>query len=359
MKKIFAVTLSVAIVLMLAACGGGQPASATPAPASAAGTQTPASDSPALSGGTFHYIFGHGAAEGSIGDRYCLEFKRLVEEKSGGKITVDVYSGSQLGTYGEMLQSLQTGDIGGMIFQPAPAVSFVPELAMLDLPYAFYGLTQQQIDKVLNNSAYSDVLIKSFEKSGYKFMSFAQAASFREVTSSKALRTVAEFKGLNLRTLENKYHIAFWKGVGANPTPVAFGELYLSLQQGLVNAQENPYDTALAAGFHEVQKYVVNTHHILYPNLFIVNKALFDSMPADYQSVFTQAADEARVFAADAMAKSSKDDLKNLLDAGMELIELPDSELKAMADKAGTVEDMLRADLGDDTVNAFFDALKK
>lgn len=356
MKKVLAATLATAILLVLSACGG-QPAAT--APSASTGSLAAGSGAAAPDGPSFHYIFGHGAAEGSIGDKYCLEFKRLVEKKSGGKITVDVYSGSQLGTYGEMLQSLQNGDIGGMIFQPAPAVSFIPELAMLDLPYAFYGLDQAQIDTVLNNSDYSALLTKSFEKAGYKFMSFAQAASFREMTSNREMRTVADFKGLNLRTLENKYHIAFWKSIGVNPTPVAFGELYLSLQQGLVDAQENPYDTAFAAGFQEVQKYVINTHHILYPNLFIVNKALFDSMPTDYQQLFQAAADEAKMFAMNAMAESSKADLQNLLDANMTLIELPDSALQAMAANAGAVEKLLRQDLGDDTVNTFLKALGK
>lgn len=307
----------------------------------------------------YHYIFGHGAAEGSIGDRYCLEFKRLVEEKSGGAITVDVYSGSQLGTYGEMLQSLQTGDMGGMIFQPAPAVSFVPELAMLDLPYAFYGLTQREIDYVLNESAYTDLLDESFRRSGYRRMSIAQAASFREVTSSKEIRTAADFKGLNIRTLENKYHLAFWKDVGANPTPVAFGELYLSLQQGLVNAQENPYDTALAAGFQEVQRYVVNTHHILYPNLFIVNSALFESMPPEYRQTFEEAAAEAKLFAEAEMKNSSVADLANLVDAGLVCVDLPEEEFAQLLTHTAVVEQMLRTDLGDETVDAFLTALGK
>lgn len=305
----------------------------------------------------YHYIMGHGAAEGSIGDKYCLEFKRLVEEASSGVITVDVYSGSQLGTYGEMLQSLQTGDMGGMIFQPAPAVSFVPELAMLDLPYSFYGMSQEDIDYALNGSDYTRILDASFQRSGYRRISIAQAASFREVTSSKPIHTAADFKALNIRTLENKYHIAFWKDVGANPTPVAFGELYLSLQQGLVNAQENPYDTTLNAGFQEVQKYIVNTHHILYPNLFIVNDALFESMPAQYQEIFQQAADEAKDFAEAEMKDSSVRDLQNLVDAGLEQIDFSDEEAAKMAAHAQVVENMLRTDLGDETVDTFLTAI--
>lgn len=257
-----------------------------------------------------------------------------------------------------MLQSLQTGDIGGMIFQPAPAVSFVPELAVLDIPYAFLGCTQEQIDKALNDSEFTDILVKSFEKSGYKFMSFAQVATFREVTSSKPINSAKDFTGLKIRTLENNNHIAFWEALGANPTPVAFGELYLSLQQGLVDAQENPYDTALNAGFAEVQKYLIETHHILYPNLFIVSKSLYDSMPAEYQTVFDEAATEAKGYAEQMMSESAATDRQKLLDAGMEAIVLPEVELEIMAEKGAPVGDQVREQLGAATVDAFLNALK-
>jgi len=248
-KSVLVLVLMLSFALVLTACSGGAPTAGTPA--------TEAPSAPAGEEKTFHFIMGHGAAEGSIGDLVCKKFEELIEAKSNGKITADVYAGSQLGTYGEMLQGLKTGDVSGIVMQPAPAVSFIPELAMLDLPYAFYGLTQSQIDEILNNSEYSKILQESFDKAGYKGVWFAQAASFRETTSSKALNKIEDFKGLKLRVLENKYHLEFWKNVGANPTPLAFGELYLALQQGLVDAQENPYDTALAAKFPEVQKYLV------------------------------------------------------------------------------------------------------
>ncbi len=338
MKKNFVVSLLLVLCLTLVSCAS---ASAEP-----------------LGKESYNFIFGHGAAEKSIGDLYCLKFKEIVEEKSGGSITVDVYSGSQLGTYGEMMQSLQTGDIGGMIFQPAPAVSFVPELAVLDIPYAFLGCNQEQIDKALNHSAFTEILAKSFDKSGYKFMSFAQAASFREVTASKPLKTAADFAGLKIRTLENNNHIAFWKAIGANPTPVAFGELYLALQQKLVDAQENPYDTALNAGFPEVQKYLVETHHILYPNIFIVSKLVYDPMPDNYKAVFDEAAAEAKEYAVQVMADSASSDRQKMVDAGMTDIVLPDSELQILAEKGAPVKDLVVKQIGADVVNAFLDALK-
>lgn len=367
MKKRIAVCSLMTFALLLTACGGSGNSSAsagTKAQSEAAqagensGNADTAEAGEALGAENFNYIFGHGAAENSIGDLYCLKFKELVEAKSGGSITVDVYSGSQLGTYGEMLQSLQTGDIGGMIFQPAPAVSFVPELAVLDIPYAFLGCTQEQIDKALNESEFTDILKQSFDSSGYKFMSFAQVATFREVTSNKPVNKAEDFAGLKIRTLENNNHIAFWKAVGANPTPVAFGELYLSLQQGLVDAQENPYDTALNAGFPEVQKYLIETHHILYPNLFIVSKDLYESMPEEYRATFDEAAAEAKEYAEQLMAESAATDRQKLIDAGMEEIVLPDSELEILAEKGAGVEELVRGQIGSDTVDAFLNALK-
>ena len=309
-------------------------------------------------GPEYLYTMGHGAAEGSIGDLYCLKFKELVEAASSGKIRVNVYAGSQLGTYGEMLMNLLTNDIQGMIFQPAPAVSFIPQLAVLDLPYAFLGKTQEQIDKALNHSEFTEVLDEAFAKAGYKRMSFAQAASFREVTSNRAIYRMEDFKGLNIRTLENKYHIAFWRSTGANPTPVAFGELYLSLQQGLVDAQENPYDTARAAKFYEVQKYIVNTHHILYPNLFIVNKFYYGSMPFTYQAIFDDCHNKAKAYAQELMARGAITEQQKLIDNGLTRIDLHDNELQKLALSAqAAVEPIIRSDIGDKAVDAFLAAL--
>lgn len=307
----------------------------------------------------FLYVMGHGAAENSIGDLYCKKFKELVEAKTGGVVTVDVYSGNQLGGYPEMMQSLRDGDIGGMIFQPSPAVSFVPELAVLDIPYAFLGMSQAQIDKCLNDSEFSKILYDSFSQKGYKVMSFAEAATFREVTANREIKNAEGFKGLNIRTLENNNHIAFWRALGANPTPVAFSELYLSLQQGLVDAQENPYDTALNAGFPEVQKYLIETHHILYPNLFVVNKELYESMPPEVQAQFNEAAAEAKEFAVNLMRESSETDKQRMIAAGMTEIILSDEELAKMRD-AGlpVVEKLVRESLGDSVVDAFMNSLK-
>ena len=326
--------------------------------AAAAMVPAPAKAAEPLGDATYTFQFGHGAAENSIGDLYCKKFEEIVEAKSGGSIQVDVYSGSQLGTYGEMMQSLQAGDIGGMIFQPSPAVSFVPELAVLDIPYAFLGKSVEQIDKALNDSEYTQILADAFDAQGYKFMSFAQAGTFREMTSNKEVRTFDDFKGLNIRTLENNNHIAFWKELGCNPTPVAFGELYLALQQGLVDAQENPYDTAQNAKFQEVQKYLVETHHILYPNLFLVSKMRFEEMPEEYQACFSEAAAEARDYAAQLMADTSEEEKQKLLDGGMEEIILSDEDLAKMAEAAKVVEPLGREQAGDAAVDALLSALE-
>ncbi|HQK54466.1 MAG TPA: TRAP transporter substrate-binding protein DctP [Sedimentibacter sp.] len=352
-KSVLMLILVLALSMLLTACGGGATTAGTQS------TETPATSTPAGEEKTFHFIMGHGAAEGSIGDLVCKKFEELIEAKSNGKITADVYAGSQLGTYGEMLQGLKTGDVSGIVMQPAPAVSFIPELAMLDLPYAFYGLTQSQIDEILNNSEYSKILQESFDKAGYKGVWFAQAASFRETTSSKKINTIEDFKGLKLRVLENKYHLEFWKNVGASPTPLAFGELYLALQQGLVHAQENPYDTSLAAKFPEVQKYLIHTHHIIYPNLFIISKSLYESMPADYQAIFDQVAIELKQYAADLMEDSKKTNLEKLKEAGMTVIDLPEAEIQKLKDKAVVVEEMLKKDLGDQVVQTFLNSKEK
>ncbi len=354
MKKLVSLLLALTMMLTMVACGGSDDPKG---PTTAAGGSSEVFD--AEGAPEFLFIFGHGAAEESIGDLYCKEFKRLVEEASHGKIKVDVYSGSTIGSYNEMIQNVSTGDQGGLVLQPSPIVSVIPYLSMLDLPYAFYGCTSDQINWVLNESDFATKLREQFAENNVYYVSSVNAGGYRETTSKNACKTVADFKGLNIRTLENNYHMAFWSQIGANPTPIAFAELYLSLQQGLVDAQENPFDTSYAAGFQEVQDYLIMTDHIAYNNMFLVSKTLFDSMPAEYQAVFNDCAAQAREYARGLMADADQTYKTKMLDEGMELIELADDVKAELKSNASVVEGMLRTDLGNEIVDAFLSSIEQ
>ena len=120
-----------------------------------------------------------------------------------------------------------------------------------------------------------------------------QNGTYRLMTSNRPVRTIEDFKNMKIRTMSNKNHMAFWSAMGANPTPLAWPELYFSLQSGIVDAEENAADTIVSAHFNEVQKYVAETNVILYANEMVLNKKAFDALPEAYQKVLEESVQEA------------------------------------------------------------------
>jgi len=280
------------------------------------------------------------------------KIKELVEAKSEGNITVNIYLDSQLGGDREILEGCQFGDISMVAQTTAPQVAFIPELAVFDIPMLFDDLDVARKTFV---GPFRAELNKWYEKAGLKLLLF-EPIYYRETTSSRALEKIDDFKGLKIRTMENEYHMAFWKALGANPTPLNFAELYVALQQGLVDAQENPYEIIWASKFYEVQKYLTNTHHIAFILSVTMNKDMYDGMPDDYKAIIDESMKEASDFLFD-LAKSKNDEmLASLEKVGMN-VETPNAELKAELKKAAaTVENMIRKNVGDDVVDSIVKA---
>jgi TRAP-type C4-dicarboxylate transport system substrate-binding protein len=140
-----------------------------------------------------------------------------------------------------------------------------------------------------------------------------QNATFRLTTANKDLKTLEDYKSLKIRTMSNKNHMAFWTAIGAEPTPLAWPEVYFALQSGTVAAEENAADTIVGANLNEVQKYLACTNHILYANQICMNKKAYDGLDPAYQKALNQAVTEALAEMRPKLAdidKKNKDDLK-------------------------------------------------
>lgn len=273
-------------------------------------------------------------------------FKELIDKKFGGKVKAELYLDSKLGGDRETLEGCQAGNIAIVSLTTAPMVGFVPKLAVFDIAMLFDDLDVAK--KALG--AFKTKLIPEYEKAGFKLMLFTPI-SFRELTAKKPINKVEDLKGLKIRTMENKYHMAFWKGLGANPTPLNFAELYIALQQGIVDAQENPYDIILGSKFFEVQKYLVHTHHICFIFTYVMNKKLYESMPAEYQKTLGDVFAEVDNFLfAESKGQAAKM-LAELKNKGMEVIEITPELKEKMKESAKGVADMVRSAVGSEIVD--------
>lgn len=302
-----------------------------------------------------------GADNAGVGAAAQL-FGELVAEKvaefTDGKLTVEYYPNSQLGNDQELQAQMLAGDIDFVIAQTAQTVNFVPEVAIFDLPMVFAKYDAKTIDYALNRSPFTEKINGAYRAKNMLNLHYLQGATFRETTSNKKIGSIGDFKGLKIRTMENQYHMDFWKALGAAPTPLPWPEVYVSLQQGLVHAQENATDTCVGANLDEVQKYLVMTHHILYCNQFLINASKFDSLDALYRDAFQEAIDEAATEIEAQLTVIDRDNKEMLLDGGMELIEFEASFIDEVLDKAQSVYTSIGEDIGQDYVDALLDALE-
>lgn len=207
--------------------------------------------------------------------------------------------------------------------QTAPVASFIPEMAVFDLPMVFSRYDGDTIDRVLNDheSQFFIQLSEAYERRDLHLLGFLQNATYRLTTANKPLNTLADFKNLQIRTMENSNHMDFWSAIGANPTPLAFSELYFSLSSGAIDAQENAADTCVGINLQEVQKYLVCTNHILYANQIAISKASFDELPPEYQTALEQAVSEALAEMRPQLAKLDTDNKAFMTEHGMAMIE--------------------------------------
>lgn len=334
MKKITAMLLAGAMMLSLAACGGnGGNGSNTSNPGnsgggSSAGGSNASSSTNQPSGADYSSLdkvtltgadsSGKGAAAQLFGE--------LVAEKvdaiTGGQLTIEYFPNGELGADADILRQMKANEISLVVCQTAPVVSFVPEVAVFDLPMVFAKYDGATIDKVLNgDSEFNTQMGEAFNNSGFELLGILQNATYRLTTANKELKTLADFNGLQIRTMENPNHMAFWTAIGAQPVPMAWNEVYFALQSGNIAAHENAADTCLGANMNEVQKYLAFTNHILYANMMIMNQDAYNSLDPLYQQALNQAVAEAMTEIAEQLATIDSDSKAELKNRGMTMIE--------------------------------------
>lgn len=261
--------------------------------------------------------------EDTVTQIYAEKFAEEVDRLSDGKMKIQVYPNSVLGGDRELLESCYDGDIPFVVQNTAPQVNFIPETAVFDAPCAFETLTE--VRQTVDDPEFLDLMKAAYEKAGYELLGYSDQG-FRVMSTNKKVETIDDFKGQKIRTMENSYHMAYWKALGASPTPMTFSEVYIGLQQGTIDAQENPYEVIVSNKLHEQQDYVVETNHLPHLISLIVSEEFFDSLTDEQQQIIKEAADTAKEYAreqSDARIASRMDTIR---ESGTEII-TPSEEL--------------------------------
>jgi TRAP-type transport system periplasmic protein len=247
----------------------------------------------------------------------AARFAELVKERSNGRIQATVYPDVQLGKgERELLEAVQQGTIDIYVGSTGPISGFNPNIGILDLPFLFndYG----HVDKVLDGPI-GQKLLDDLEKAQFKALAFWENG-FRNLTNSRrAVRVPADARGLKIRTMENRMHMAAWEAVGANPVPMAWGEVYMALQQGTIDGQENPIAVIHSAKIYEVQKYLSMTQHVYSPAVLIVSLKKWQSMPRQDQEMLLKTAREVALYERQLGRDMEEKQIAELSDRGMKV----------------------------------------
>ncbi len=233
---------------------------------------------------------GHVLSEKSFYQAAAVKFKELMEARSNGRVKVNVQCCGALGNEGRIIQSLRTGVIDAGFFGLGSMESTVPEYRVLSLPHLFDN--REQAERVLRG-AMGERLLKLVEPHGMVGLAFGGIFERHIATRDKAINTPADLRGLKIRVLQTPGWVQAYTAVGAQPTPMAYGEVFLALQNGVVDALEVSPDAMLADRFLEVSKHYALTRFHQSTTMFAFSQAKFNALPADVQALVRAVTPEA------------------------------------------------------------------
>lgn len=286
----------------------------------------------------YAYPLATASPEDTVTQIYAEKFAEEVSRLSDGRIKIQVYANSTLGGDRELLESCKDGDIPFVVQNTAPQVTFMPDLAVFDVPCAFEDLDKCR--KVLDDPSFSSLIGSVYENGGYHLLGIADQG-FRVMSTNKAVKSMADFKGQKIRTMENPYHLAFWKSIGANPTPMSFSEVYIGLQQHTIDAQENPYEVIVSNRLYEQQDYVVETNHLPHLITLIMNEEFFSGMPAEDQQILQEAAATATAYARQASDDRIADRIATIEESGTEVLKIDEETYNSLVEASSAVRESI------------------
>ena len=220
-----------------------------------------------------------------------LEFARLVELYSEGTVTVEIFPNSLLGNERDLIESVSMGTVAMAITATGPIPNFFPDFAVLDLPYLF---PTAEIAYYILDGEVGTYLLNQLPAQGIIGLGFWDNG-FRHVTNNvREIRVPSDLAGLRIRTMENDIHMDTYREYGASPLPMAFGELFIALQQGVIDGQETPAMLIYTSRFHEVQRYMSLTGNFYSAAVLMINRGIFERMTPEQQYAVTRAAVEAK-----------------------------------------------------------------
>jgi tripartite ATP-independent transporter DctP family solute receptor len=218
------------------------------------------------------------------------EFARLVKERTGGRIVVEVFHSKQLGDEKAVIEQVQLGAVDFTRVSVSPVSAFVRELDAFQLPYLYRDVEHQW--KVLDGEIGKEML-KKLETNNFIGVGWFEAGS-RNFYTKKPVKTVADLKGMKIRVQQAPLMVGMVENLGAVATPLAYGEVYSALQTGVIDGAENNWPSYLTTSHFEVARYLITDEHTRVPEIMIASKKVFDKLSKEDREIILKAMKDAQ-----------------------------------------------------------------
>ena len=270
----------------------------------------------------------------TLGDK---KFAELVDKYSEGRIKIQVFANAQLGEESDAIEQVQMGAIEMTRISSAPMSEFVTSMGLFSLPYLFDDA--DHLWRFLDSES-GKKLLGELDGAGFKGLGYFDPGARSFYTTDKVVKTPADVKGLKFRVQESQVQIDFIKALGGSPTPMDYGEVYSSLQSGLLDGAENNEPSYYSASHYEVAKNFTLDQHMRVAELLVVNKDVWAGLPTEDQEILQKSADEAVPFQREKWDAQVTADLKKIRAEGVTVTEIDDlapwrEATKSVIDKHG------------------------
>ncbi|PVA09093.1 C4-dicarboxylate ABC transporter substrate-binding protein [Pelagivirga sediminicola] len=272
----------------------------------------------------------------------ATKFRDLVDERSGGAITVEVFPNATLGDERTLLEGMQIGTIDMGLITNGPVSNFLEDMAVFELPFLFPS--SEAAYAVLDGEIGQELLDRLSEVN-LKGLAYAERG-FRNLTNSeRAVNTPADMGGLRIRVMENPVYIDTFRELGADAIPMAWTEALTAMQQGTIDGQENPVNVVHSFKLNETQTNMTMTRHSYAPAIFVMGLPVWNGLGEEAQTILADAAQEAAEYERALNASQQGEQLQALSDAGMTIVD--DADLSAFAEAVKPVYEKYGAKFGD------------
>lgn len=285
--------------------------------------ETTSNDEQAVEEETIVMKVGHSQPTTTPRHKSFVEFEKMVEERSNGRIEVEIYPSGQLGNEPEMIEAAKMGTIQGV--RAGRFDDVATELLVYTMPFLFDDV--ESFQKVARGEI-SKKISKAAEKNGIVILATGDAGGFRNITNNvRPVKSPEDLKGLKIRTPGVESIIKTMEALEANPVSVPYVETYMALKTGVADGQENPFVNIESMKFNEVQKYLTIINYQVHPDPFYVSKIWFDTLSKEDQELITKAAEDMMAISDKLMIEGNKEALKKIKDT-LEVTELTPEEIE-------------------------------